>query len=144
VKTLTRQQVVDNVQNEWGTYVKRFQSLSAEAQAAFLARQGFGRLGDLLAHVIAWWETAQRALPARLADPAFHDPDYDVDAFNARAIERFAGLDDSAVAEAFETRRMAMLDLVVHLPDAAFQDQFIVDRLHIEFLGHLQEHALPR
>jgi hypothetical protein len=36
-----------------------------------------------------------------------------------------------------------MLDLVVHLPEAAFQNHLILDRLRIEFVGHLQEHALP-
>jgi len=141
--SLTRRQVLENIQNEWGTYVERYHSLSAQAQAAFLARQGYARLGDLLAHVIAWWEVSQRAIAARLVDPAFQEPDYDVDAFNARAVERFSGVDEEGIVWAFEAQRAAMVDLVAHLPDAAFQNPLITDRLHMEFVGHLQEHALP-
>ncbi len=141
--SLTREQLLENIQNEWGTYVECFQGLSAQAQTAFLAKQGYARLGDLLAHVIAWWEVSQPAVTARLADPAFKEPDYDIDAFNARAVERFSSLDEPAILEAFEAKRKAVLDFVAHLPEAAFQNQSIIDRLHIEFVGHLQEHAVP-
>ena len=142
--SLTRQQIVETIENDWGAYAECFQSLSPQAQAAFLARQGYARLGDLLAHVIAWWEVSQRAIASLLVDPAFHESDYDIDAFNAQAVKRFAGLPEPAILEAFEAQRAAMLDLVVRLPEAAFQEQPILDRLRIEFVGHLQEHALPR
>ncbi len=141
--SITREQVLENIQNDWGAYVERFRGLSSQAQAAFLRKQGYARLGDLLAHVIAWWEACQRDVSARLADPAFKDPDYDIDAFNARAVERFSGQDEPAIVEAFEAQRAAMREFVAHLPEAAFQDQRIVDRLQIEFVGHLQDHAVP-
>ena len=141
--SLTREQVVENIRDDWGAYVERFRSLSPQAQAAFLTQQGYARLGDLLAHVIAWWEACQRDIAARLADPAFREPDYDIDAFNARAVERFSNQDEPAIVEAFEAQRAAMLDFVAHLPEAAYQDQRIIDRLHIEFVGHLQDHAVP-
>ena len=143
MKDVTRQQLIETIQNEWGTYVKRFQSLSPQAQAAFLARQGYTRLGDLLAHIIAWWEVCQRAIPNYLADPAFSEQEYDLDTFNARAVQHFSGLDDPAIVQAFEVQRLAMLAFINRLPKAAFQNKKTADRLRMEFLGHLGEHALP-
>ncbi len=141
--SITREQVLENIQNDWGAYVERFRGLSSEEQKTFLAKQGYPRLGDLLGHVIAWWQACQRDVAGRLADPAFQDPNYDVDAFNARAVEHFSGQDEPAIVEAFEAQRAVMLDFVAHLPEAAFQDHRIVDRLHLEFVGHLQDHAVP-
>ena len=139
---LTRGQIISALQDGWGTYVEHFERLSPEAQAAFLARQGYACLGDLLGHVVAWWEEGQRAIPALLDDPGFEGPDYDVDAFNARAVERFRGMAEPAVIHAFEAARQAWLALVVRLPDDALQNQKIADRLHIEVIGHLAEHDI--
>jgi hypothetical protein len=139
---LTREQVVSALQDGWGNYVERFERLSPEAQAAFLARQGYARLADLLGHVIAWWEEGQPAISALLDDPNFNSPDYDVDAFNARAVERFRGLDEPAVIHMFEAARQAWLALVARLPDDALRNKRIAGRLHIEIIGHLGEHAI--
>jgi hypothetical protein len=139
---LTRGQIISALQGGWGTYVERFKRLSPEAQAAFLARQGYARLADLLAHVVAWWEEGQRAILALLEDPNFSSPDYDVDAFNARAVERFRGLDEPAVVHAFEAARQAWLDLAARLPDDVLQNKKIADRLYIEIIGHLGEHDI--
>jgi hypothetical protein len=141
--SLTREQILETIQADWGGYVEHFQSLSPQAQAAFLAKQGYARLADLLAHVIAWWEVGYQAITTLLADPDFHELDYDVDVFNAQAVQRFSNLDEAATLKAFETQRTAMFDLVAHMPEAAFQNQQIIDRLHIEFIGHLREHELP-
>jgi hypothetical protein len=140
---LTREQIISALRDGWGTYVERFERLSPEAQAAFLARQGYARLADLLGHVVAWWEEGRSAILDLLDDPNFSSPDYDVDAFNARAVERFRGLDEPAVVHVFETARRAWLDLVARLPDDALRNSKIADRLYIEIIGHLAEHAIP-
>ncbi len=139
---LTREQIVGALQDGWGTYVERFERLSPEAQAAFLARQGYARLADLLGHVVAWWEEGLQAVPALLDNPESSSPDYDVDAFNARAVERFRGMDEPAVIHIFEGARRAWLDLVPRLPDGALRNERIAGRLHIEIIGHLAEHAI--
>ena len=140
---LTREQVLDALQNGWGTYMQRFHSLSPAAQSAFLAQQGYARLADLLAHVIAWWEEGTPAVERLLHDPGYRSPDHDVDAFNAQAVARSRDLDEPAVQQRFEQARLALRDLVAGLPDHAFQDKRIVDRLQIEVIGHLGEHDIP-
>jgi hypothetical protein len=140
---LTRAQIVGALQHDWATYVERFQRLSPEAQAAFLDQQGYARLGDLLAHIIAWWEDGQQVIGTWLDDPGFNAPEYEVDSFNAQAVERFRPLTETAVIQSFEHTRQTWLNLVTGLPAEAFQNHKIVDRLHVEVVDHLAEHALP-
>ena len=139
---LTREQIISALQDGWGTYVECFERLSPEAQAAFLARQGYARLADLLGHVVAWWEEGLQAVPALLDDPTFGSPDHDVDAFNARAVERFRSLDEPAVIHTIEAARQAWLALVARLPDDTLRNKRIAGRLHIEIIGHLAEHVI--
>jgi hypothetical protein len=47
-----REQVLATLQNDWATYVERFHHLSPEAQATFLAKQGYARLADLAEHAL--------------------------------------------------------------------------------------------
>ncbi len=140
---LTREQLIDTLQNGWGTYVEGFRRLSPQAQADFLQQQGYARLADLLGHVVAWWQDGMPTVEKMLADPNFRSPDYDVDAFNARAVARVHDLDDPAVIRSFDSTRQEFVDLVNRLPAEAFQSKSIGDRLHIEVIGHLGEHQLP-
>jgi hypothetical protein len=139
---LIRQQVLAALQNDWATYVERFRRLSPEAQAALLTRQGYVRLADLLAHVCAWWADGHRVIENLITDPGFGLQDYDVDAFNAQAVASVRDLDESAVIASFEAMRRRMLQLVTSLPETAFANKRIAERLQIEVIGHLAEHAL--
>ena len=67
---ITRQSVLDLLAGDWADYVARFQALSPAAQAAFLQQQGYKRLADLLAHIVAWWEVGMQAIPRFQSDPA--------------------------------------------------------------------------
>ena len=140
---VTRQQLITALNDGWGCYVPRFRQCSETQRADFLAGQGYARLGDLLAHVIAWWEVALRDVPAMLEDPDYPTPEVDVDAFNAEAVMRFSALDETSLVASFLNLRAAWLDLVTDLPEEAFQQPRLRDRLHIELVGHLAEHALP-
>ncbi len=139
---LTREQTLNNIENDWGTYVQGFQALAPDAQAAFLAQQGYARLGDLLGHIIAWWKEGLTAVRAMVADPNYTSRDYDVDSFNAQAVEAYRNFDDDAVIKSFEETRQAWLELVKELPAEAFDNQKIINRLDLELIEHLAEHAL--
>ncbi len=141
--TITREQILTSLHTEWGTFVERFQRLSPEAQAVYLQQQGYARFADLLAHIIAWCEDALQAIPAMLDDPGYASPEHDVDSFNARAVERFRNLDEPAVTTVFMDLYQQWLLLANRLPDAAFQNDNISQRLHIEIIGHFAEHRVP-
>ncbi len=139
---VTRKQLLESLHMDWGTYIDRFQRLSPDAQAAYLHQQGYARFAELLAHVIAWWREGLQAIPAMLADPDYTAPEHDVDRFNAQAVEKFRDLPEPAVAAIFEDLRQQWLEQVGSLPDEAFQNRPIADRLHIELIGHFEEHNL--
>jgi hypothetical protein len=140
--TITREQLLASLHTDWGTFVERFQRLSPEAQSAYLQQQGYARFADLLAHIIAWWQEGLAAIPAMLSDPAYTSPDQDVDQFNAQAVDRLRDLNESAIIAIFSDLRQQWIDLVNGLPVEAFQDERINLRLHIEIIGHFDEHRL--
>ncbi len=139
---LTREQALDELENGWGTYVRRFQRLTNEEQAEFLRRQGFARLADLLAHVIAWWTVGQQRVRDYLVHPDLPPQEYDVDDFNAKAVAKYKSVSEKDVIRLFEEKRAAWIDLAKSLPEEAFRNGKIRARLHIEVVGHLEEHVL--
>ena len=141
--TSTRTELLDTLADGWGRYVARFRALPPDAQTAWVAKQGYARFADVLAHVTAWWAEGQRTVENFVANPDFLPPDYDETAFNAQAVAQYAALDEDAVIDAFERRRAQWVVLISGLSDAAIAVPKIADRLHIEIVGHLAEHQLP-
>jgi hypothetical protein len=141
--TLTRQDVLNILQGDWGTYVQRYRRLSPGAQSAFLVKQGYARFADLLSHIVAWWEVGYKSIEKYFSDPEFQPVEYDVDAFNARAVVKTAGLDEDKVIESFEKMRSFLIDFVKKLPEAAFNNEKVVNQFNIELVGHYQDHNIP-
>jgi hypothetical protein len=141
--TLTRQAVLDILQEDWATYVQRYRCLSPDARSAFLGQQGYARFADLLSHLVAWWEVGYHAIESYLADPAFQPKEYNVDAFNAEAVTKVVGIDEEAVVEAFEKMRCFLLEFVKALPDTAFENEKVVNQFNMELVGHLSDHNIP-
>jgi hypothetical protein len=141
--TLTRQDVLNILQVDWGTYVLRFRCLSPEAKSAFLVKQGYARFADLLSHIIAWWDVGSHSIEKYIADPGFGPVEYDVDAFNATAVAKTAGLDDDTVIESFEKMRGFLIDFVKKLPETAFENEKVVNQFNMELVGHLRDHNIP-
>lgn len=80
-----RSAIVEQLSGVWGRYVDGFQSLDPSRQDEYLARQGYRRFGDILAHLMKWWELGKRNIERYACDPAFTAPPVDVDAYNAAA-----------------------------------------------------------
>ena len=137
---ITREQVLDSLQNKWPEYVERFHALSSSEQAKFLEKQGFSRFADLIAHVIAWFQETNIVIERTLADPGFKWQPVDVDAFNAEIIHDYSSLEEEAVLNSFNYMREAMIDLVTALPDEAFKNPTIAEWLEADVVGHLEEH----
>lgn len=139
---ISREQFLVILANDWGGYVERFRGVSPAEQASFLDRQGYARLADLLAHVVAWWQDGYAMVQKMRADPTLQNPNYNVDEFNARAVERFAETDTAEMMKLYEAERKGMVDLVESLSDAELADERINTRLYYEIVSHSQEHAL--
>lgn len=139
---ITRNQLLECLENQWKGYAERFHALSAEDQSAFLTRQGYARLADLLAHVRAWWQAAIPAVKTMINDPALQNEDVDVDRFNAQAVKSVSAWSEAEVVADFERTRQILSVLVQTLPVSAFKDERIAWRLNIEICGHYSEHRL--
>jgi hypothetical protein len=141
--TLTRQEVLNILQGDWAAYVQQFRRLSPEAQSTFLVKQGYARFADLLAHIIAWWEVGYHTIGKYISDPGFRPIEYDVDAFNAKAVAKVGELDEDDVIDSFEKKRSFLIYFVETLPDTAFQNEKVVNQFNMELVGHLRDHKIP-
>ena len=134
--------VLHALESGWGSYVEKIQQLTPQEQQKFIAQQGYKRLADLLGHVIAWWEVGFPAVKHLLEDPQWQSPNYEVDQFNAAAVQRFADWDDARVIELFERRRREWIELVGQIPESAWQIPGLRERIEIEIIGHFKEHQI--
>jgi len=141
--TLTRQEVLNILQGDWAAYVQQFRHLSPEAQSTFLVKQGYAQFADLLSHIIAWWDVGCHSIEKYISDPRFRPIEYDVDAFNAKAVAKTAGLDEDTVIESFEKMRGFLIDFVKALPSNAFENEKVVNQFNMELVGHLRDHKIP-
>lgn len=136
----TRKDFADGLRRDWGHFVARFQALSIEEKQKYLARQGYPNLGALLAHILAWWMDGQQVVDDLRGKPGQPLPNYDVDQFNARAVDKFDALDEDTMVELFEAQRFAMLGLVTNLSESEIQQENINKRLYYEIIMHWKEH----
>jgi hypothetical protein len=137
---LTRGQLLHAIQEDWGKYLARYQALSTEEQQAFLQRQGFDHLQDLLAHVVAWWEECFEVVTPILDGLERPRRKYDIDQFNAEAVARYRDwtLDDLLIH--FENLRQILLDLASELPDEALVDRRVAVWLYACVVEHARAH----
>ncbi len=142
MEPITRQSVLDLLAGDWAGYIPRFQALSPAAQAAFLQQQGYTRLADLLAHIVAWWQVGMQAIPRFQADPAARMAEIDVDSFNARAVEQVRAVSESEQIQVFEATRRKFIDFTKQLTDEDFKDERILTQYKWELVNHLEEHLI--
>lgn len=139
---ITRQSVLDLLAGDWADYVARFEALSPAAQAAFLEQQGYKRLADLLAHIVAWWEVGLDSIQRYRSDPAALLPEIDIDSFNASAVEQVRGVSESEEIQVFEQVRRKFIDFTRQLSDDDFKDERILTQFKWELVNHLEDHRI--
>ena len=140
--TITHQSVLDLLAGDWADYIPRYQALPPAARAAFLEQQGYKRLADLLAHIVAWWEVGLQAIPRYQCDPAARLAEIDVDRFNARAVEQVRAVTEAEEIKVFEAARLKFIDAVKQLSDDDFKDERILTQIKWELVNHLEDHRI--
>ena len=138
----TLREVMHVLEGGWSVYVKQFNALSPEKQAAFLQKEGFENFHDLLAHIIGWWEEGLWVITGILDDPSFTWKERDVDAFNLELVEKFRSWSEEDLLLHYENVREAMLNLVADLPDNALDNKDIRDWLYADVIEHLEDHKI--
>jgi hypothetical protein len=140
MEQIRRKQFVDALQKDWANYVQHYLARQPKVQQAYLAQQGYPSLSGLLAHILAWWMDGQQVVEEMRGSPNLPLPNYEVDQFNARAVEKFSDVDEFTLIQMFEAQRSAMLDLVTRLTDRELEQENINTRLFYEIIQHWKEH----
>jgi hypothetical protein len=139
---ITRENVLDLLTEDWAQYVARYQSLPAVAQAAFLEQQGYKRLADLLAHIVAWWQVGLESIRRFRSDPTAKPLEIEIDSFNAMAVEQASQVSDAGEIKVFEQVRLQFVELIRQLSEADFKDERILTQIRWELVNHLEDHRI--
>ncbi len=142
MERITLDQIIRTLEEGWADYVPRFRQLTPEEQAAFLNKQGFESLHDLLAHIIGWWEEGMRVINGILDQPDYSWEGRDTDEFNRELVAKYRSWREEDLLAHYENVRAAMLELVADLPENALDNQEIYDWLAADVVGHLEDHKI--
>jgi hypothetical protein len=137
-----KQRTLELLQEEWGTYIKRFDRLPAEEKIKRVKEQGFESLRDLLAHILAWWEEGLEVVLATVQGRETPRKTYDDDAFNAEAVSRYKPWSEAEFFAHFESTRRKMESSLKSMPEAAFEDRRITRWLYGIVIEHAREHIV--
>lgn len=139
---ITKGRALDYVEQEWGTYVERFNRLPGDSQASRVREQGYERLRDMLAHILAWWEEGMGVILAVAEGRPFQRRKYDFDLFNAEAIAKYRAWDEAEFMAHFEKTRQKMGADLRSMDEALFENRRIGAWLHAVVLHHAREHLV--
>ena len=140
--SITKGRTLEYIEQEWGTYVERFQRLPKEKQEKRVREQGYERFRDILAHILAWWDEGMDIILAVAEDRPFERKKYDFDAFNAEAVAKYKDWDETAFLNQFEKTRQKMGADLRSMKEAAFENRRVRAWLHGVIYHHAREHLV--
>jgi len=140
--TITTQMLLDNLDSDWKTYQQAFLKLDEPARKLFLSTQGYASFHDLLAHILAWWEEAVLVIASILEMRELPQKEYDLDAFNEVAIEKYRSWTEADLQIQFENLRQELINLVADLPPDSLSNKRIRGWLDACLLDHYKVHRI--
>lgn len=130
------------MEQEWGTYVERFNRLPVEEQAKRVNEQGYELFRDMLAHILAWWEEGMDIILAIAEDRPFERKKYDFDAFNADAVARYKSWGEIEFMAHFEKTCQKMALDLNSIDEALFENRRIKAWIRGVVTHHAREHLV--
>ena len=139
---ITKQRALDYVQQEWGTYIERFQRLPKNEQDARVKQMGYEEFRDMLAHILAWWEEGMRIILSIAENREVERKKYDFDVFNAEAVAKYKSWDPNEFLAHFEKTRQKMGADLKSVHEAVYENRRVEAWLHAVILHHAREHLV--
>lgn len=139
---ITKQRTLSYMEEEWGTYVERFNRLPAEEQVRRVNQQGYEAFHDMLAHILAWWEEGMGIIHAIAEERPFERRKYDFDVFNADAVYRYKSWDEAEFMAHFEKTRQKMESDLKSMNEAVFENRRVKAWLRAVVTHHAREHLV--
>jgi hypothetical protein len=140
--SITKGRTLEYIEQEWGTYIERFQRLPKAGQEKRVKEQGYERFRDMLAHILAWWDEGMGIIRAIAEGREFERRKYDFDAFNAEAIAKYKDWDEKAFLNQFETTRQKMAADLGSMNEAVFENRRVRTWLNGIIYHHAREHLV--
>jgi hypothetical protein len=140
--SIRKQRALDYVEQEWGTYVERFNRLPQEEQKKRLAQMGYESFRDMLAHILAWWEEGMEIVRAIAEERPRERKRYDYDLFNAEAVGKYRAWEEPEFLSHFESTRQKMKADLQSLDEAVFENRRVRGWLRGILLHHAREHLV--
>ena len=140
--SITKGRTLEYVEQEWGTYVERFQRLPKAEQEKRVREQGYERFRDMLAHILAWWEEGMDIILAIAEERPFERRKYDFDIFNAEAIAKYKDWNEAEFMAHFERTRQKMGADLRSMNEAVFENRRVRSWLHGIIYHHAREHLV--
>ena len=140
--SITKGRTLEYVEQEWGTYVERFQRLPKAEQEKRVREQGYERFRDMLAHILAWWEEGMDIILAIAEERPFERRKYDFDVFNAEAIAKYKDWNEAEFMAHFERTRQKMGADLRSMNEAVFENRRVRSWLHGIIYHHAREHLV--
>jgi hypothetical protein len=137
-----KRRVLDYMEQEWGTYVERFQRLTEEEQKRRLRETGYGSLRDLLAHILAWWDEGMGVILSIAEERPFERKRYDFDVFNAEAVVKYGSWKEADFMAHFERTRQKVSADLESLNEPVFENRRVKAWLRAVILNHAREHLV--
>jgi hypothetical protein len=138
---LSREELLAALVEGWDRFLPTLREWTPKEQERLAQVQGYARLQDLLAHVCGWHAETLQVVPALLnGTPPVR---YDIDAFNAGSVARYAAHTRAEMEIEFAELSTALGTLIANLPDAAFENKQVYFWLWINAVDHYHDHQLP-
>ena len=140
--TITKTRTLEYIEQEWGTYVERYQRLPKDVQEKRVGDMGYKRFRDMLAHILAWWDEGMSIINAVAEGRPFERRKYDFDQFNAEAVAKYKDRDEAEFMSQFEKTRQKMEADLKSMDEAVFENRRVQAWLHSVIYHHAREHLV--
>lgn len=130
------------LENEWKTYVERFNRLPKNEGLKRVHAQGYARFRDMLAHILAWWDEGMGVILAMAENREFERKKYDFDAFNADAVATYQNWDETEFLNLFETSRLKYVEALKAIDESIFENRRVKIWINSAFIHHAREHLV--
>ena len=139
---INRQRTLSYVDDEWGTYIERFNRLPVDEQETRVKMLGYESFRDLLAHILAWWDEGMGVIHALAERREFERKKYDFDVFNAEAVDKYRVWDEAEFLSRFEETRKKMGADLRSMDEALFENPRVKSWIRGILISHAREHLV--
>lgn len=134
--------VINFVENEWGTYVARFNRLPKDEGLKRVNEEGYQTFQDMSAHIMEWWTEGMGIIMAIAEKREFERKKYDFDVFNAAAVAKYKNWNEIEFMSLFEETRLSVVADLKKVDEEVFANRRVQGWVSGIFTHHARVHLV--